>query len=64
MNKGERTYMKRKPNLFEAFSPIAVMLLLLAIGFGVFGLNPEPLLILSSVYAGFIALRLGFSWEI
>src|SRR5699024_3567485 len=40
-----------------------VMLLLLAIGFGVFGLNPEPLLILSSVYAGFIALRLGFSWE-
>src|SRR5699024_11472575 len=34
-----------------------------AIGFGVFGLNPEPLLILSSVYAGFIALRLGFSWE-
>ncbi|HJG33274.1 MAG TPA: Na+/H+ antiporter NhaC, partial [Jeotgalicoccus aerolatus] len=55
--------MKRKPNLFEAFSPIAVMLLLLAIGFGVFGLNPEPLLILSSVYAGFIALRLGFSWE-
>lgn len=55
--------MNRKPNLFEAFSPIAVMLLLLAIGFGVFGLNPEPLLILSSVYAGFIALRLGFSWE-
>lgn len=55
--------MKRRPNLFEAFSPIIVMLLLLAIGFGVFGLNPEPLLILSSVYAGFIALRLGFSWS-
>src|SRR5699024_2199416 len=55
--------MKRKPNLFEAFSPIVVMLLLLAIGFGVFGLNAEPLLILSSVYAGFIALRLGFSWS-
>ena len=53
--------MKRKPNLFEAFSPIVVMLLLLAIGFGVFDLNPEPLLILSSVYAGFIALRLGLS---
>lgn len=55
--------MKRKPNLFEAFSPIVVMLLLLAIGFGVFDLNPEPLLILSSVYAGFIALRLGLSWS-
>ena len=55
--------MKRKPNLFEAFSPIVVMLLLLAIGFGVFDLNPEPLLILSSVYAGFIALRIGMSWS-
>lgn len=55
--------MTRKPNLFEAFSPIVVMLLLLAIGFGVFGLKPEPLLILSSVYAGFIALRLGLSWS-
>lgn len=55
--------MTRKPNLFEAFSPIVVMLLLLAIGFGVLGLNAEPLLILSSVYAGFIALRLGFSWS-
>ena len=55
--------MKRKPNLFEAFSPIVVMLLLLAIGFGVFDLNPEPLLILSSVYAGFIALRIGLSWS-
>ncbi|MCK1976148.1 Na+/H+ antiporter NhaC [Jeotgalicoccus huakuii] len=55
--------MKRKPNLFEAFSPIVVMLLLLAIGFGVFDLNPEPLLILSSVYAGFIALKIGLSWS-
>ena len=55
--------MKRKPSLFEAFSPIVVMLLLLAIGFGVFDLNPEPLLILSSVYAGFIALKIGLSWS-
>lgn len=55
--------MKKQPNLFEAFSPIVVMLLLLAIGYGVYGLNPEPLLILASVYAGFIALRLGYSWE-
>ncbi|MFA1820343.1 Na+/H+ antiporter NhaC [Virgibacillus oceani] len=54
--------MKRKPNLLEAFSPIIVMLLLLAIGFGVYGLNPEPLLILSSIFAGFIAIRLGLKW--
>ncbi|QHS23396.1 Na+/H+ antiporter NhaC [Virgibacillus sp. MSP4-1] len=55
--------MKREPNLFEAFSPIVVMLILLAVGYGVYGFNPEPLLILSSVYAGIIALRLGLSWD-
>lgn len=55
--------MKKQPNLFEAFSPIAVMLLLLAIGFGVFGLDPEPLLILASVYAGCIAYKLGYGWS-
>ena len=55
--------MKRTPTLFEAVSPIVVMLLLLAIGYGVFKLNPEPLLILASIYAGAIALRLGYNWE-
>ncbi|GAA0485722.1 hypothetical protein GCM10008986_08800 [Salinibacillus aidingensis] len=55
--------MKREPNIFEAFSPIVVMLILLAVGYGVYGFNPEPLLILSSVYAGMIALRLGLSWD-
>lgn len=55
--------MKRHPNLFEAFSPIVVMLFLLAIGYGIYGFNPEPLLILASVYAGIIALRLGLKWD-
>ncbi|WP_227995133.1 Na+/H+ antiporter NhaC [Oceanobacillus sp. CFH 90083] len=55
--------MRKQPNLFEAFSPIVVMLLLLAIGFGVYGFSPEPLLILASVYAGFIAWRLGYTWD-
>src|SRR5690625_2375159 len=55
--------MKRKPTLLESCLPIIVMLLLLAIGYGVFGLSPEPLLILSSIFAGFIAMRLGVSWD-
>lgn len=54
--------MKRKPNLLEAFLPIIVMLLLLAIGYGVYGLNPEPLLVLAAVFAGLIAMRLGSKW--
>src|SRR5699024_145683 len=56
--------MKRKPTLLESFLPIIVMLLLLAIVFGVYGLSPEPLLILSSIFAGFIAMRLGVNWEV
>ncbi|WP_411843743.1 Na+/H+ antiporter NhaC [Salinicoccus sp. HZC-1] len=55
--------MKRKPTLFESCLPIIVMLLLLAIGYGVYGLSPEPLLILSSIFAGFIAMRLGVHWD-
>lgn len=55
--------MKRKLTLFEALIPIFLMLLLLAIGFGVYGLSPEPLLILAAVFAGFIALRAGLSWD-
>ena len=55
--------MQRKPTLLEALLPIAVMLLLLAIGYGVYGLSPEPLLILAAVFAGFIALRAGVKWK-
>src|SRR5699024_7603336 len=54
--------MKREPNLFEAFSPIVVMLLLLAGGYGVLELALEQLLILASVFAGVVALRWGYSW--
>lgn len=63
MKRGRILQMRKQPNLFEAFSPIVVMLLLLAIGFGVYGFSPEPLLILASVYAGFIAWRLGYTWD-
>lgn len=55
--------MKRKPTLLEAFIPIVIMLLLLSIGYGVYGLSPEPLLILASIFAGFIALRVGVKWD-
>ncbi|MDY0393486.1 Na+/H+ antiporter NhaC [Virgibacillus halophilus] len=55
--------MKRQPTLLEAFLPIIVMLLLLAIGYGVYGFSPEPLLILASIFAGMIALRVGVNWE-
>lgn len=55
--------MKRQPTLVESIFPIAAMLILLAVGYGVFQLSPEPLLILASVCAGIVALRVGLSWE-
>ncbi len=55
--------MKRKPTLFEALLPIIIMLLFLSIGFGILKLRPEPLLILSSVFAALITLKLGYSWQ-
>ena len=55
--------MQRRPTLLEAFLPIIVMLLLLAIGYGVYGLSPEPLLILASIFAGVIALRVDVNWN-
>lgn len=61
MNGGK--VMQRKPTLLEACLPIFVMLLLLAIGYGVYGLSPEPLLILASIFAGFIAMRVGVKWD-
>ncbi|HEY4579379.1 MAG TPA: Na+/H+ antiporter NhaC [Savagea sp.] len=55
--------MKRKPSLFEAVLPIIVMLLLTSIGFAVYGIRIEPLLILAACFAGIIALRVGVSWD-
>ena len=55
--------MKRKPTFFEAILPIIVMLLLTSIGFAGYGIKIEPLLILASLFAGIIALRVGVTWE-
>ncbi|MEK4426878.1 Na+/H+ antiporter NhaC [Solibacillus sp. FSL K6-1523] len=55
--------MKRKPTLLEATLPIIAMLLLTSIGFAGYGIKIEPLLILASLFAGIIALRVGASWD-
>ncbi|TCP29598.1 transporter (NhaC family) [Scopulibacillus darangshiensis] len=55
--------MKRKPTLLEAILPIAIMIFLLAFGYGYLKLSPEPLLILAAFCAGIIGLRVGLTWE-
>ncbi|SDR79367.1 transporter, NhaC family [Brevibacterium sandarakinum] len=54
---------QRRPPLGWSLVPLAAMLVLLAVGYGVLGLAPEPLLILSAIIAGLVALRMGLTWE-
>ncbi|WP_270181093.1 Na+/H+ antiporter NhaC [Alkalihalobacillus sp. CinArs1] len=55
--------MKRKPGFLLAILPIVSMLLLLGIGYGVFHLRAEPLLITAAIIAAIIGKSLGVSWN-
>ncbi|RJS59470.1 Na+/H+ antiporter NhaC [Bacillus sp. PK3_68] len=55
--------MKKKPGLMLAITPIIALLLLLGIGYGVFHLRAEPLLLIAAAIAALIGKSLGVSWE-
>ena len=55
--------MKRQPTLLEALSTIIVMVIIVIVGFVVFEIPIQALLILSSAYAVFIAKRVGLNWK-
>lgn len=55
--------MKRLPTLLEAISTIIVMGVIVLVGFGVLQFPIQPLLILAAVYAAFIGIRVGLTWE-
>lgn len=52
----------RSLSLTASLIPPVAMFALLAVGYGIYGLAPEPLLILSAVVAGIVAFLHGFSW--
>jgi len=54
---------KRKPTFFEALLPLIFMGFFLGVGYGVYHLQPEILLICASLVAGFLAFRLGCTWK-
>ena len=54
---------KKKPTLAQALTPIIVMVVALALGYGVFKIKAEPIIICSAFIAGIIALRLGYTWN-
>lgn len=54
---------KRVPTLFESLLPILSMVILLGGGYAAFDLPPEPLIVLSTVIAGLLVKRLGYSYN-
>lgn len=53
----------RTPTLLESLLPIVAMVLLLGVGYAAFDLPPEPLMVLSTVIAGLLVKRLGYSYN-
>ncbi len=58
-----KTGEKRRPTFFEALLPLILMALFLGIGYGVFRLRAEILLIAAAFCSGLLALRLGYNWK-
>ncbi len=52
----------RRPDLLEAFLPFVVMAALVGVGYGIYGLRIEILLIAAATVAGLVASRLGYTW--
>jgi len=61
MRKQEK--IKKKPTFVQGFIPILFMVISLTIGVGILKIRTEPIIILSSFVAGFIAWKLGYSWD-
>lgn len=55
--------MKKKPTFLQAVTPIIAMILLLGVGYGIMGLRPEILMLVSAAVAGLIAMKLGYIWD-
>jgi NhaC family Na+:H+ antiporter len=63
MAENNTTNEHRKPGLLLALTPLAAMALLLGVGYGVYRLQVQVLLIAAAVGAGLAGWRLGYSWD-
>ncbi|OUO93262.1 Na+/H+ antiporter NhaC [Cloacibacillus sp. An23] len=53
----------RRPTLSEAITPLLVMFVLLLVGRGIYGLDINPLLLISAAVASVIAYKVGLNWD-
>ncbi|MCP2521093.1 Na+/H+ antiporter NhaC, partial [SCandidatus Aminicenantes bacterium Aminicenantia_JdfR_composite] len=64
MEKGkDRKREKRKPNLAIALTPLIIMGVLLGVGYGVYHIRAQVLLVAAAFITGGIGLYLRFSWQ-
>ncbi len=54
---------KRRPSFLQAIAPLVAVAVLLGVGYGLLHLAAEVLLVAAAVFAGVIALRLGYSYR-
>lgn len=59
----ERTPQKKQATLLHAVLPIVVMMALLGVGYIIFDLPAEPMIIVAAVVAGIIAIYLGYTYS-
>jgi NhaC family Na+:H+ antiporter len=53
-----------KPSLLVSLIPLLIMMLLLIIGYGIFRIGVEVLLVIAAFLTGLIARFIGFSWDL
>ena len=54
---------RRKPSIAVAILPIVVMGLLLGVGYGIYKIKPQVLLVAAAFLTGGLGVRLGYSWR-
>jgi NhaC family Na+:H+ antiporter len=62
-NPDQKTSDQKKPNLIVALIPIVAMGLLLGIGYGIYKIPPQVLLVSAAFITGCLGLLLRFSWQ-
>ena len=62
-NPNKQTSHRKKPNLAVAIIPIVAMGLLLGVGYGIYKISPQVLLVSAAFITGCLGLLLGFSWQ-
>ncbi|MDO5726163.1 MAG: Na+/H+ antiporter NhaC [Tissierellia bacterium] len=55
--------MKKKPSFLMGVMPIIFMIVSLTIGVGFMELRAEPIILISAIFAGILAYRLGYKWN-